>query len=121
MAPTSIKAVCHPQFTAIHGTVNGAKMAPTFDPELKIPVAKDLSFLGKYSAVALIAAGKFPDSPKPKTALESINPEIEMGTALIPTQAKTLEKTLPIGIENACIIAPRDQMIIAKHKSPFCS
>ena len=33
-------------------------MAPTFAPELKIPVAKARSFFGKYSAVALIAAGK---------------------------------------------------------------
>ena len=55
-----IKAQSQPQFFCIHGTVRGASMAPTFVPELKIPVANDLSFFGKYSAVALIAAGKFP-------------------------------------------------------------
>ena len=62
-----MKAVSHPQFVLIQGTVSGARMAPTLVPELKIPVAKDLSFLGKYSDVALIAAGKFPASPKAKT------------------------------------------------------
>lgn len=63
------KAASQPPCLAIQGTVNGASMAPTLAPELNIPVANDLSFFGKYSAVALIAAGKLPDSPKPSTAL----------------------------------------------------
>ena len=37
------------------------------DPALKIDVAKARSFLGKYSAVTLIAAGKLPDSPTAST------------------------------------------------------
>jgi len=44
----------------IQGTTNGAAMAPMFEPELNIPVAKALSFLGNHSATVLIAAGKFP-------------------------------------------------------------
>ena len=61
-----MKAASHPQFSAIHGTVNGARIAPTLVPELKIPVANDLSFFGKYSAVALIAAGKVSGFPNGK-------------------------------------------------------
>ena len=38
--------------------------APMDAPELKIDVAKARSFLGKYSAVTLIAAGKLPASPR---------------------------------------------------------
>ena len=69
------------------------------DPELKIPVASERSFLGKYSATALIAAGKFPDSPKPKTARDNINPAIEMGTAPTPIQTINVEKAVPTGKE----------------------
>ena len=68
MAPTMTNAPCHPNCFAIQGTVRGARMAPTLAPELKIPVASDRSRLGNHSAVVLIAAGKFPDSPNPSTA-----------------------------------------------------
>ena len=44
--------------------VAGATRAPTDAPALKIEVANARSFLGKYSAVTLIAAGKFPASPR---------------------------------------------------------
>ena len=44
--------------------VAGATRAPMDAPELKIEVAKALSFLGKYSAVTLMAAGKLPASPR---------------------------------------------------------
>ena len=74
------KADSQPHFETIQGTDNGAKMAPTLVPELNIPVANDLSFFGKYSAVALMAAGKLPASPNPKMALENIKPAIEKGT-----------------------------------------
>src|SRR5690606_1776172 len=43
--------------------VSGAANAPTVAPALKILVANPRSFFGKNSAVALIAAGKLPDSP----------------------------------------------------------
>ena len=69
MTPIMMNAQVQPQFTCIQGTVSGASIAPTLVPELKMPVAKDLSFLGKYSAVALIAAGKLPASPKASMAL----------------------------------------------------
>ena len=56
--------------TGIH---NGAINAPIVEPALNILVANALSFLGKYSAVVLIAAGKFPASPMAKTNRAKIN------------------------------------------------
>ena len=99
--PTITKAASQPQVFAIQGTDKGAKTAPTFAPELKMPVAKDLSFLGKYSAVALIAAGKFPASPKPKMAREIMKPAIETGTAATPNQPKKVAAAVPTGTEYA--------------------
>src|SRR5688572_19946882 len=78
IAPMITKAYSQPQLSSIQGIDKGARIAPTLAPELKIPVASDLSFLGKYSAVALIAAGKLPASPKANTALDIINPITEM-------------------------------------------
>ena len=50
------------------GMVAGAMRAPTDAPALNIEVANARSFLGKYSAVVLIAAGKFPASPRARMA-----------------------------------------------------
>ena len=50
------------------GIVAGATRAPTDAPALKIDVANARSFLGKYSAVVLMAAGKLPASPRASTA-----------------------------------------------------
>ncbi len=112
-----MKANCQPQCKAIQGTVSGASMAPTFAPELNIPVANDLSFFGKYSAVAFIAAGKLPASPNANTARETMKPNIETGITR-PTAEKTPEKIPPISMEYACIMAANDQMIIAQ-VNPF--
>ena len=51
--------------TTMSGTSNGAKIAPIFAPVLKIPVATERSFGGNHSVTTRIAAGKFPDSPRP--------------------------------------------------------
>ena len=99
MAPIIIKVLSQPQLTAIHGTVKGAKMAPTLDPELNTPVASERSFFGKYSATALMAAGKFQASPIARNDLEIMKPKMETGTAAIPTQTKMLLAAVPIGIE----------------------
>ena len=56
-------------------------IAPIFDPLLKIPVANARSFLGNHSAVALIAAGKFPDSVIPKKTLAMLNPPTPVAKA----------------------------------------
>src|SRR5882672_6382895 len=81
IAPVRIKAHCHPQWMAIQGTVSGATMAPTLDPALNKPVAKARSFLGNHSAVVLIAAGKFPDSPTPRAARATPKPKAERASA----------------------------------------
>src|SRR5687767_9881682 len=98
IAPIITKVYCQPQCSAIQGTVIGARIAPILEPELKIPVANDLSLFGKYSAVALIAAGKLPASPKANTALEIINPKTETLMAAMPTQPNILEDVSPTGI-----------------------
>src|SRR5690606_36054128 len=101
IAPTAINVLCHPHCRAIQGTVNGARIAPTVAPELNIPVAKDLSFFGKYSAVALIAAGKFPASPIPKSAREIVKPTTETDKPDKPITPKIVTAPSPIGIATA--------------------
>ena len=70
-APMMMKAISQPppiplslKNWARRGMVAGATRAPTDAPALKIEVAKARSFLGKYSAVVLMAAGKLPASPR---------------------------------------------------------
>ena len=76
------------------GTKIGAKTAPILAPELKIPVAKALSFFGNHSATVLIAAGKFPDSPNPRAALAIPKPKVVL---TIPCrQAAILQKIIEI-------------------------
>ena len=72
-APMMRKAISQPHFAAIRGMESGATRAPMEDPELNMDVAKALSFFGKYSAVALIAEGKLPPSPKARMALAIMN------------------------------------------------
>ena len=70
-----------PNFSAISGTVSGAMIAPILDPELKIPVANALSFLGNHSAVDLIAAGKLPASVTPRKTLVKLKPAVPVSKA----------------------------------------
>jgi hypothetical protein len=74
-APVMINAHCQPIVIAMIGTTMGAIMAPILVPELKIPVASALSFLGNHSAVVLIAAGKLPASGTPSAARATPNPK----------------------------------------------
>ena len=62
--PITINAISQPNALAKIGMVRGAINAPIDAPALKMEVAYARSFLGKYSAVTLIAAGKLPASPK---------------------------------------------------------
>src|SRR5215831_18851656 len=57
-----------PHLIVIQGTIKGVRIAPRFDPALKIPVASERSFLGNHSATVLRLAGKRADSPKPRAA-----------------------------------------------------
>ena len=64
--PVTRKAACQPKCTVTQGTMSGARIAPTFAPELKMPVASERSLCGNHSATVLMAAGKLPDSPSPR-------------------------------------------------------
>ena len=68
--PMTMNAISQPlptpmlwKYRAKEGMVTGAIKAPTVAPALKMEVENARSFFGKYSAVTLIAAGKFPASP----------------------------------------------------------
>src|SRR3979409_2480729 len=61
----------------IHGTVAGARMAPTFVPAFSIPVARERSRWGNQFATVLMAAGKLPASPKAEK--KSRHPEAKRG------------------------------------------
>ena len=100
-----IKAHCQPQNSAIKGTVNGATIAPILAPELKIPVARALSFLGNHSATVLIAAGKLPASLTPR-ALRAI-PKPNTLVAKAWHTAATLQKPVALGDGVVVAVAAR--------------
>src|SRR5271156_6557860 len=66
MEPVQMKAACHPHLAATTAIRAGAIKADALEPELKSPVARARSSEGNHSVVALMAAGKFPDSPRPR-------------------------------------------------------
>src|SRR3954464_3697270 len=65
-APVVMNAIRQPNRSEIHLTSRGVRIAPTFVPELNIPVANARSFFGNHSATAFTDAGKLPASPMPK-------------------------------------------------------
>src|SRR4029079_14751115 len=71
--PVPMKAYSQPHRSAIMGTTHGATIAPMLEPALKTPVANARSFRGNHSATVLIAAGKFPDSPRPSANRAAAN------------------------------------------------
>src|SRR5207253_415284 len=74
MDPVHIKAACHPQRIVTAAMRMGAMKAEALEPELKRPVARARSSEGNHSVVALMAAGKLPDSPRPRRARQIMNP-----------------------------------------------
>ena len=127
-----INAISQPKAFAIKGIEIGAARAPTVAPALKILVAKALSFLGKYSAVVLMAAGKFPASPIAKINLAKMNKatltlitrETFFTVAILCFASSNPTNHSPVRIpevaipQNACKTAPTDQTPIAQRK-PF--
>ena len=118
--PMIMKAHSQPRCLASGGISSGAERAPTEAPALKMDVAKARSFLGKYSAVVLIAAGKLPDSPRARIPLQSRKRKTDvvdtaramLEPALTALKAST-ESTSPTNqvvaiAQPACITAPRD-------------
>src|SRR3989475_8783032 len=72
-APVTTNAQRQPQFSAIHGTMSGVRIAPVLVPALKMPVARARSSLGNHSPTLLIAPGKLADSPRPSSARAAEN------------------------------------------------
>src|ERR1700721_3428664 len=72
--PVQIKAACHPQWRVTAAMRIGAMKAEALEPELKIPMALARSSAGNHSVVALMAAGKLPDSPRPGRARQIMKP-----------------------------------------------
>ena len=112
-APMMMKAISHPQYLAMSGIVSGAARAPTEDPELKIDVANARSFFGKYSAVTLIAAGKFPASPSARTVRQARKSQTEIDMPITIVMPRPFSQCVPTP-QTACRQAPRDQMKIAQ-------
>ena len=108
--------------------VKGAMSAPTDAPALNMAVAKARSFLGKYSAVTLIAAGKLPASPSASTQRHARNRQTLTVLTASPMLAACCTNSLapskpsnqwPVRMpavpipQNACRMAPVLQMPIA--------
>src|SRR6201995_1462149 len=74
MDPVQLKAACHPQRRVTAAIRMGAMKADALEPELKRPVARARSSEGNHSVVALMAAGKLPDSPRPRRARQIMKP-----------------------------------------------
>src|ERR1700679_2843809 len=74
MEPVQIKAACQPQRRVTAAIRMGAMKAEALEPELKMPIALARSSAGNHSVVALMAAGKLPDSPRPRRARQIMKP-----------------------------------------------
>src|SRR3984885_8272262 len=74
MDPVQMKAAGHPKGIVTAAIRMGAIKEEAFEPELKRPVARARSSDGNHSVVALMAAGKLPDSPRPSRARQIMKP-----------------------------------------------
>src|SRR3984957_20759218 len=74
MEPVQMKAACQPKRMVTAAMRMGAMKAEALEPELKRPVARARSSEGNHSVTALMAAGKLPDSPRPRTMRAMQNP-----------------------------------------------
>src|SRR5580765_1251772 len=107
--PAPIKAACHPNLYANGGIIAGATNAPTLAPELKMLVANALSRFGNQRAAALIAEGKFPDSPKPSSDRAVRNP-VQLPTsacAAAATLHAAMDTVYPIFVPNRSTNQPK--------------
>src|SRR5437868_14615531 len=90
MEPVQIKAACHPQRRVTAAMRVGAMKAEALEPEVKRPVARARSSEGNHSVVALIAAGKLPDSPRPRRARQTMKPTtLETSDVLMEAHPQT--------------------------------
>src|SRR3984957_4701863 len=88
--PVQRKAERQPKREVTAAMRMGAMKKEALVPELKRPVARARSSLGNHSVVALMAAGKLPDSPRPRRARAMQKPMTEATRAwLMEAQAQT--------------------------------
>src|SRR5688572_8802656 len=121
VSPVKTKAHCQPQASVIQGTASGVNSAPTFVPELNIPVASARSFFGNHSATVLIDAGKLPASPSPSRKRTIMKPTTEANEVVVettPNQFRSAAPTTPIGTAHAWAIAAKLQSVI-EYANPF--
>src|ERR1700710_2714132 len=78
MEPVVRKAARHPQRAVTMGMRAGAMRAEALAPELKSPTALPRSWVGNHSLTALMAAGKLPDSPRPRKMRAMQKPATEV-------------------------------------------
>src|SRR5204862_3723847 len=97
-----------PHSRAIPGTTSGVMTAPTFEPELKMPVASARSFFGNHSATVLIEAGKLPASPRPSEKRATPKPKAERASAwhIAATDQKPTANEKPLRVPNLSIRLP---------------
>ena len=91
-----MKAICQPSAMVMIGTMKGARIAPTLEPALKMPMASARSRRGNHSAVAARVQGNRPDSPSPMGMRTKVKPTVlvtkacamcamvQMVTAMVP-------------------------------------
>src|ERR1700744_2187257 len=90
MEPVQIKAAGHPHRRVTAAIRIGATQAAALEPELKMPMALARSSAGNHSVVALMAAGKLPDSPKPRRARQIMKPTtLETSEVLMEAHPQT--------------------------------
>src|SRR5688572_32819230 len=94
MAPVARNAHRQPNAIVSHGTRSGAAIAPTLVPALKSPAAKARSRRGNHSATALMPAGKFAASPRPRAKRASMNPATDALT-VTPVAPSTDARAAP--------------------------
>ena len=73
-----MKAARQPQCAVTKAMSSGAMKKETLVPELKMPTALARSSVGNHSVVALMAAGKLPDSPRPRKMRAMQKPTTEV-------------------------------------------
>src|SRR5215469_9573169 len=75
--PVARKAERQPQRAVTTVMRMGVRKKLTLAPELNRPTALPRSLVGNHSLTALIAAGKLPDSPRPRKARAMQKPRTE--------------------------------------------
>src|SRR5262249_15183516 len=113
--PVNRNAARQPNVTTTIGTISGARIAPTFDPALKIPVASARSRRGNHSATVLIADGKLPASPNPNRNRAAPKPSTLLASAwlIAATLHTQIVSAYPIRVPSLSMIAPAHSRPIA--------